>query len=175
MAVNGQQHDHFHGLMPRHREPADSRSGATMSTQCFLSTETQIEAETCHRRRTARSPSPDQRLPRVRWRNRRTGREEEHAIARLFVFTGGDPVANRLAGCGIPLNDRGFIRTGAEVGSIERVLPPMETGVEGIFAVGDVHSGSEKRVGAAMGEGAAVVAQMHRFLARRESAVSSIH
>jgi thioredoxin reductase (NADPH) len=56
---------------------------------------------------------------------------------------------------------------------IDRVLLPMETGVEGIFAVGDVHSSSVKRVGAAIGEGAAVVAQLHKFLARRESAVSS--
>jgi thioredoxin reductase (NADPH) len=43
----------------------------------------------------------------------------------------------------------------------------METSVEGIFAVGDVRSGSIKRVGAAIGEGAAVVAQLHSFLARR--------
>jgi thioredoxin reductase (NADPH) len=44
---------------------------------------------------------------------------------------------------------------------------PLETGVEGIFAVGDVRCGSVKRVGAAIGEGAAVVAQLHTFLARR--------
>jgi uncharacterized NAD-dependent epimerase/dehydratase family protein len=43
----------------------------------------------------------------------------------------------------------------------------METGVAGIFAVGDVRAGSVKRVGAAIGEGAAVVAQLHTFLARR--------
>jgi len=43
----------------------------------------------------------------------------------------------------------------------------METSVSGIFAVGDVRSGSVKRVGAAIGEGAAVVAQIHAYLARR--------
>jgi len=48
----------------------------------------------------------------------------------------------------------------------------METGVEGIFAIGDVRSGSVKRVGAAIGEGAAVVAQLHSFLARRGSAAA---
>jgi thioredoxin reductase (NADPH) len=46
---------------------------------------------------------------------------------------------------------------------------PLETGVEGIFAVGDVRCGSVKRVGAAIGEGAAVVAQLHTFLDRRGS------
>jgi thioredoxin reductase (NADPH) len=60
--------------------------------------------------------------------------------------------------------------TGAEVASAERVPLPLETGVEGIFAVGDVRCGSVKRVGAAIGEGAAVVAQLHTFFARRGSA-----
>ena len=73
----------------------------------------------------------------------------------------------------MPLDDKGFIRTGADVGSTEQVLLPMETGVEGIFAVGDVRSGSVKRVGAAIGEGAAVVAQLHTFLSRRGSPAES--
>ena len=115
----------------------------------------------------------DQGLQGVRWRNRRTGTEEEHAIAHFFLFTGADPAASWLAGCGVPLDDKGFIRTGADVGSTGRALLPMETGVEGIFAVGDVRSGSVKRVGAAIGEGAAVVAQLHTFLSRRGSMADS--
>ncbi len=111
----------------------------------------------------------DQGLQGVRWRNRRTGIEEEHAIAHFFLFTGADPVAGWLDGCGIPLDEKGFIRTGVDVGSTGSVLLPLETGVEGIFAVGDVRCGSVKRVGAAIGEGAAVVAQLHTFLARRGS------
>jgi thioredoxin reductase (NADPH) len=71
------------------------------------------------------------------------------------------------------LDDKGFIRTGADVGSTGRVLLPMETGIEGIFAVGDVRSGSVKRVGAAIGEGAAVVAQLHIFLSGRGSAADN--
>ena len=106
----------------------------------------------------------------LRWRNRRTGAEEQHAIAHLFLFTGADPAASWLAGCGIPLDEKGFIRTGADVPPAERVPLPLETGLEGIFAVGDVRCGSVKRVGAAIGEGAAVVAQLHTFLARRGSA-----
>jgi thioredoxin reductase (NADPH) len=111
----------------------------------------------------------DQGLQGVRWRNRRTGAEMEHAIAHFFLFTGADPSASWLAGCGVPLDEKGFVRTGADVGSTALDLLPLETGVEGIFAVGDVRSGSVKRVGAAIGEGAAVVAQLHTFLARRRS------
>ena len=114
----------------------------------------------------------DQGLRGLRWRNRRTGTVEEHAIAHFFLFTGADPAASWLAGCGVPLDEKGFIRTGAEVGPTGRVVLPMETGVEGIFAVGDVRSGSVKRVGAAIGEGAAVVAQLHTFLARRDSSAA---
>ena len=114
--------------------------------------------------------TPDEGLRGVRWRNRRTGAEEQHDMGHLFLFTGADPAAGWLAGCGIPLDEKGFIRTGADVGSSRRAPLPLETGVEGIFAVGDVRCGSVKRVGAAIGEGAAVVAQLHTFLARRESA-----
>jgi thioredoxin reductase (NADPH) len=114
--------------------------------------------------------TPDQGLRAVRWRHRRTGAEEERAVAHLFLFTGADPATGCLAGCGVPLDQHGFIQTGAEVGSAGRVPLPLETGVEGIFAVGDVRCASVKRVGAAIGEGAAVVAQLHTFLARRGTA-----
>src|SRR5580700_3391054 len=115
----------------------------------------------------------DQGLQGVRWRNRRTGAEEQHAIAHLFVFTGADPVAAWLNGSGIPIDEKGFIRAGADVRSTQRSLLPLETGVEGVFAVGDVRCGSVKRVGAAIGEGAAVVAQLHTFLARRDPTATS--
>jgi thioredoxin reductase (NADPH) len=111
-----------------------------------------------------------QGLRRVRWRNRLTGSEEEHAISHVFLFVGAEPAASWLAGCGIPLDDKGFVRTGADVRSTARELLSLETGVEGIFAVGDVRCGSVKRIGASIGEGAAVVAQLHTFLARRHSA-----
>ena len=112
--------------------------------------------------------TPEQGLQSVRWRNRRTGAEAQHAISHLFLFTGADPVAAWLNGTGIPIDEKGFIRTGADVRSTEQSRLPLETGVEGIFAVGDVRCGSVKRVGAAIGEGAAVVAQLHTFLARRD-------
>jgi thioredoxin reductase (NADPH) len=114
------------------------------------------------------SGTVDHGLQGVRWRNRRTGAEEEHAIAHLFVFTGADPVTGWLNGSGIPIDEKGFIRTGADVRATERTPLPLETGIEGIFAVGDVRCGSVKRVGAAIGEGAAVVSQLHTFLGRRD-------
>ena len=116
--------------------------------------------------------APDEGLHHVRWRNRRTRAEEEHAISHLFVFTGAEPSASWLEGCGVLLDEKGFVRTGADVVSRRRPLP-METSVQRIFAVGDVRSGSVKRVGAAIGEGAAVVAQLHSILARRTYAAGS--
>jgi thioredoxin reductase (NADPH) len=116
--------------------------------------------------------TPEQGLQSVRWRNRRTGTEEQHAIAHLFLFTGADPVTAWLDGSGIPIDGKGFILTGPDVRSTERSPLSLETGVEGIFAVGDVRCGSVKRVGAAIGEGAAVVAQLHTFLDRRHPAAT---
>lgn len=117
--------------------------------------------------------TPERGLQGLRWRHRQTGAEEEHTISHLFVFTGADPVAAWLTGSGIPIDEKGFIRTGADVRSTERSPLPLETGIEGIFAVGDVRCGSVKRVGAAIGEGAAVVAQLHAFLANRDRAAAS--
>src|SRR5262249_13333645 len=114
--------------------------------------------------------APDQGLQSVRWRNRRTGAEEQREISHLFIFTGADPVARWLEGCGVPLDDKGFIRTGIDAVPTGHVPLQMETSVEGIFAVGDVRSGSVKRVGGAIGEGAAVGGQLHSFLARRRLA-----
>ena len=117
--------------------------------------------------------SADAGLRGVRCRNRRTGAEQRHPLAHLFLFTGADPAAGWLADCGVPLDESGFIPTGADVRSAGRTPLPLETGVQGIFAVGDVRCGSVKRVGAAIGEGAAVVAQLHTFLARRGSTTAN--
>jgi thioredoxin reductase (NADPH) len=66
------------------------------------------------------------------------------------------------------LDAKGFVLTGADVGAEDgtRSLPlPLHTSIAGVFAIGDVRSGSTKRVAAAVGEGAAVVSQIHQFLA----------
>jgi thioredoxin reductase (NADPH) len=100
-------------------------------------------------------------LERVRWRNRRSGEEGGRPIAHLFLFIGADPNTDWLAHCGIDLDGKGFILTG---GSGPR--HPLETSRAGVFAIGDVRSGSVKRVAAAVGEGAQVVAALHACLAR---------
>jgi thioredoxin reductase (NADPH) len=109
-------------------------------------------------------------LESVHWRHRDSGAEETKSVRNVFLFLGADPATNWLADCGVQLDDKGFVQTGAAVraGSPSRdghALMPLETSVHGIFAIGDVRSGSVKRVGGAIGEGAAVVAQIHGFLA----------
>jgi len=96
-------------------------------------------------------------------RDRRTGQAQRHRMRHLFLFVGADPETTWLADCGVKLDDKGFVLTGTEAGG-EALA--METSVPGVFAVGDVRSGSVKRVGGAIGEGAAVVATLHRYLTK---------
>jgi thioredoxin reductase (NADPH) len=104
----------------------------------------------------------------VRWRNRQTGEETEAPIANVFLFVGADPATGWLENCGVGVDKAGFVLTGqaASLGD-NRIAGPLESTVPGIFAVGDVRSGSVKRVGGAIGEGAQVVAALHKFLADR--------
>jgi thioredoxin reductase (NADPH) len=81
----------------------------------------------------------------------------------LFSFIGADPNTDWLADCDVKVDTHGFVVTGTDVGPGARM--PLETSVPGIFAIGDVRCGSTKRVAAAVGEGASVVAQIHRVLA----------
>ena len=102
---------------------------------------------------------PGVALAQVTFRNRETGEEREVEIRHLFLFIGADPNAEWLSGCAAARDAKGFVLTG-EQGAL-----PLETTVKRVFAIGDVRSGSTKRVAAAVGEGAAVVAQLHRVLA----------
>jgi thioredoxin reductase (NADPH) len=98
-------------------------------------------------------------LEAIRCRSRRSGEEIRRAIRHLFLFIGADPNTTWLSGSGVRLDDKGFVRTGAAI------LRPLETSLPGVFAIGDVRAGSVKRVAAAVGEGAQVVAALHAFLA----------
>jgi thioredoxin reductase (NADPH) len=120
----------------------------------------------------ALSGSPHGQLERIRWRHGPSGHETEKPICHLFlfIFIGADPATNWLQSC-ISLDANGFFQTGASVpthdvrsdSSAAQQLP-LQSSVVGVFAVRDVRSGSVKRVGAAIGEGAAVVAQLHAYL-----------
>jgi thioredoxin reductase (NADPH) len=98
-------------------------------------------------------------LEEIRCRSQRSGEEVRRAIRHLFLFIGAEPNTAWLSGSGVTLDDKGFVRTGANV------LRPLETSLPGVFAIGDVRSGSVKRVAASVGEGAQVVAALHAFLA----------
>jgi thioredoxin reductase (NADPH) len=114
----------------------------------------------------------EKQLERVRWRNDATGEETEKPIRHVFLFIGADPATAWLRDSGITLDAKNFILTGSDVLSDARRSSyqdrrplPLETSIRGVFAIGDVRSGSVKRVGAAIGEGAVVVAELHATLA----------
>ena len=99
-------------------------------------------------------------LEAIRWRQGKSGEETRRAIRHLFLFIGAQPNTDWLSGSGVALDRKGFVTTGAEAGRA-----PLETSRRGVFAIGDIRSGSVKRVAAAVGEGAQVVAALHAFLA----------
>jgi thioredoxin reductase (NADPH) len=102
----------------------------------------------------------------VSWRDKQTGLEEKRPIRHVFVFVGADPETKWLAGCGVALDPHGFVLTGqTEDLAAGHVPAPLESSVRGVFAIGDVRSGSVKRMGGAIGEGAAAVALIHQHLA----------
>jgi thioredoxin reductase (NADPH) len=108
----------------------------------------------------------DGSLERVRWKSRLAPEQHSFDVRNLFLFVGADPATHWLDGCGVTLDRAGFVVTGAQSEQNHgRPVPPLETSVPGVFAVGDVRAGSVKRVGGAIGEGAQVVAALHGFLA----------
>jgi thioredoxin reductase (NADPH) len=116
--------------------------------------------------------SSEKQLERVCWRNNVTGEQTEKPMRHVFLFIGADPVTIWLNDSGVALDARSFILTGSDVPSDVRRSDngssrplPLETSVRRVFAIGDVRSGSVKRVGSAIGEGAVVVAELHAILA----------
>jgi len=103
----------------------------------------------------------------VTWRDVRTGAEKSRALAHLFLFIGADPNTDWLAESGAALDGKGFLATGSDAAPDAH---PLETSLPGVFAIGDVRCGSTKRVAAAVGEGAQVVAAVHAYLARAAAA-----
>jgi len=101
-------------------------------------------------------------LSAVRWRQDGLP-EVRRPIHHLFLFIGAEPNSSWLTGAGVALDSRGFVLAGGAVGG--RVL---ETSRSGVFAVGDIRSGSPKRVATAVGDGAQVVANLHEHLSTVE-------
>jgi thioredoxin reductase (NADPH) len=107
----------------------------------------------------------DGRLRALVVRDTKTGDRREIATTVLFVFIGAEPCTAWLASA-VALDDRGYVLTGPDVASIGPQPSLLETGRPGVFAVGDVRSGSVKRVASAVGEGAMAVRLLHDHLAR---------
>ena len=112
-------------------------------------------------------------LERVAWRSGRGGPIKKQAIRHVFTMTGAEPSTKWLAGC-LALDAKGFIKTGSALTADELSTakwplrrPPylLETSLPGVLAVGDVRSGSTKRVASAVGEGSIAVATVHQILA----------
>ena len=104
--------------------------------------------------------------------NNRTGERQYLKARALFVFIGADPNTEWLAGT-VALDDHGFIETGHEAAShiagvdgLTTARHPafLETSMSGVFAAGDVRSGSVKRVASAVGEGAMAIRQVNSYL-----------
>jgi thioredoxin reductase (NADPH) len=98
-------------------------------------------------------------------RNRRTQRTSHLPVRHLFMFIGAEPNTAWLNGC-LALDEKGYILTGqgTEGDTTVPAYLPLQTSLPRVFAIGDVRSGSTKRVASAVGEGAAVVAQIHSVL-----------
>jgi thioredoxin reductase (NADPH) len=124
----------------------------------------------------------DGMLEAMRWRQGASGSEVRRSIRHLFLFIGAAPNTQWLTGAGVALDPKGFVLTGSDLTGIELsgielsgaastgargARLPLETSRHGVFAIGDVRSSSTKRVAAAVGEGAQVVATLHAFLAAR--------
>jgi thioredoxin reductase (NADPH) len=97
-------------------------------------------------------------LTAVRWQS--GAAEVRRPVHHVFLFIGAEPNSAWLADAGVALDAKGFVLTGVDAGRRE-----LETSRPGVFAVGDVRSGSVKRVATAVGDGAQVVANVHRYLA----------
>src|SRR5215469_1336700 len=103
-------------------------------------------------------------LAAVHWRVGTNVQEVRRQIQHLFLFIGAEPNTDWLTDSEVALDAKGFVLTGEDAGSDRHAL---ETNRHGVFAIGDVRSKSIKRVAAAVGEGAQVVAALHSYLLAR--------
>jgi thioredoxin reductase (NADPH) len=113
----------------------------------------------------------DGQLERVGWVDKITGKTSGHDIRHVFIMAGASPQTDWLQGC-VAMDDKGFILTGRDLETVDMKPWPLprtpymlETSLPGVFAIGDVRSGSVKRVATAVGEGAMSVSLVHRTLA----------
>ncbi len=95
------------------------------------------------------------------------GKEEMISTDHLFIYIGASPKAKWLDGT-VTRDDRNFIPTGSDLGPYLGRRLAYETSMSGVFAAGDIRRTSVKRVASAVGEGGAVLASIHQYLAEME-------
>jgi thioredoxin reductase (NADPH) len=110
----------------------------------------------------------DRHVQTVTWRHRLTGASHTGRVANVFLMLGAEPNTRWLGDC-VALDEKGFVYTGASLGAeraqgISVATHPLATSCPGVFAVGDVRSGSVKRVASGVGEGSVVVTAVHQAL-----------
>jgi len=112
----------------------------------------------------------EDRLEGVTIEDNRSGTRQRLGVRALFVFIGAEANTGWLEGA-VELDEGGFILTGEALdrSALDRNLSrepyPLETSLPGVFAAGDVRSGSIKRVASAVGEGSMAVRLVHQYLA----------
>lgn len=104
----------------------------------------------------------DSYLRKVTLTDRKTGEAKTYPISNLFLMIGAEPNTDWLDGC-LTLDAKGFVETGKDADG-KALASPFATTKPGVFAVGDVRSGSVKRVASGVGEGSVVVQAIHQFL-----------
>jgi len=112
-------------------------------------------------------------LESITWRNNKTGETETRPIKHLFSMTGASPNTAWLNAC-VTMDEKQFVKTGADLTPEELTAAKwplkrrpylFETSIPRVFAVGDVRSGSVKRVASGVGEGSVSVQLVHKVLA----------
>ena len=117
---------------------------------------------TLHARTEITALGGDDRLRSVTWTDRATGTSDTRPVGNVFLMIGAEPNTGWLRGC-LALDGAGFVLTGAAADGAP-LASPYATTMPGVFAVGDVRSGSVKRVASGVGEGSVVIQAVHRFL-----------
>jgi len=133
-----------------------------------------IENVVIHRRATVSAVEGNGHLTGISVRNG-SGQETRLSTPALFMFIGADPNTNWLSGC-IELDAKGFVLTDQQLpreiagnarwSAIGRTPFLLETSLPGVFAAGDVRSGSVKRCASAVGEGAIAVSFVHQHIGK---------
>ena len=117
---------------------------------------------TLHPRTEITALAGDDRLREVTWIDRGTGASATNPIGNIFLMIGAEPNTEWLDGC-LQLDAKRFIKTGAGEDGMA-LASPYATTKPGLFAIGDVRSGSVKRVASGVGEGSVVIQAVHQFL-----------